>query len=207
MAARKKVKGKLSGLNANGKPNAYWRRFKERLDTYSDTPLDQWDEEHLLGHILKRYRDVMDIDFSLSYSGPPTKCKEMYCIRRMMFILGTEDVKLSKEYIDFVFETYIIGKKVTIHSVAYFFTSEFILKFKAERRRKSKITRASKLPDNYQLIANTLELDVNTYGDLIFAKIAIDNDPDNEDYSQYKTLFVEMEKSGFKLNSLSSVEG
>lgn len=206
MATRKRQKGKLSGLKGDGKPNAYWRRFKERLDIYDQTPVEDWKEEHMLGHILKRYRDNQGIEFSLSYSGPPTKCKEIYCMRRVLLHLGTEDGPTVKKYIDWVFDTIIIPQKVTFSSIAYFFTANFILKFKQELRKQTRITRATKLPDEFVAKAIDLELDVRTYGDLAFAKAAMDDDPENEELNIYFQLFTELKNAGFNDTVLSSLD-
>jgi len=207
MAARKKTKGKISGLKADGKPNAYWRRFKERLDNYADIPVKDWNEEHVLGHILKRYKDQVGMEFSLSYSGPPSKCKEIYCVRRMINFLGAEDGETLKKYIDWVFDTIIIPSNTTISSIAYFFTTNFVLKFKQQMRSESKITRTKKLPENIINLAVGLELDVETYGDLAFAKVAIENDPKNEDLEVYFRLFTELKEIGFDETVLNSLEG
>lgn len=204
--ARKKVKGKLSGLNADGSPNAYWRRFKERLDKYNETPPKEWTAEHVLGHILKRYKEQMGIDFALSYSGPPTKCKEIYCVKRTLLALGTEDGEFAKNYIDWVFDTIIIPGKVTISSIAYFFTTNFVLKFKAEQRRRSRITRATELPSNIKTVVENLSLDVKTYGDLAFAKVAIEDDPENEELSMYFRLFTDLKTQGFDDTVLNTLE-
>lgn len=206
MATRKKQKGKLSGLNADGSPNAYWRRFKERLDTYSDTPVKDWKAEQILGHILKRYKDQMGIEFALSYSGPPTKCKEIYCTKRMILALGTEDGQTAKNYVDWVFDSVIIPGKVSISSVAYFFTPSFIFRFKADRRRKLKISRTTELPPDIRSVVEELSLDVKTYGDLAFAKVAIDDDPDNEELSVYFRLFMDLKQKGFDESVLSTLE-
>lgn len=206
MATRKKQAGKLSGLNADGTPNAYWRRFKERLEAYEETPVADWKEEHMLGHILKRYREFMDVDFALSYSGPPTKCKEIYCIRRMILALGADDGPTVKQYIDWIFDTKIIPQKTTISSIAYFFTTNIVLTFKKDMRKLSRVTRATELPENYQNIAVGLELDVKTYGDLAFAKVALEDDPDNEDLTTYVTLFNELKSVGFDESTLNSID-
>lgn len=205
MATRKRQKGKLSGLNADGTPNAYWRKFKERLDSYSETLVQDWKPEHILGHILKRYKDYMGVEFAISYSGPPTKCKEIYCTKRMLLALGTEDGQTAKAYVDWVFDTIIIPGKVTISSIAYFFTSSFIMRFKAERRRNFNISRATELPPEIRAIAESLSLDVKTYGDLAFAKIAIDDDPENEELSVYFRLFVDLKNAGFDESILSTL--
>lgn len=204
--ARKKTKGRLSGLKADGKPNAYWRRFKERLDSYSEVEVSDWKEEHFLAHTLQRYKDYMGIEFSLSYSGPPTKCKEIYCIRRVVLALGTEDPVVIKQYIDWVFDTVIIPTKAVFYSIAYFFTTSFILKFKAERRRQSRITRTSELPSEVKNIATDLEIDIKTYGDLAFARVAINNDPENEELEIYSRLFVMLKDIGFDEKVLTSLE-
>lgn len=195
MATGKRV-GKLSGLKQDGLPNAYWRKFKERLNLYIETPIEQWKEEHFLGYILNKYKEQMDAEYPLSYSGPPTKSKEIYCIRRMILGLGTENPVIIKAYIDWVFETKI-QQKVIVSSIAFFFTTDFILKFKQFQRQKNKVTRVTQLPDNYKCLAESLEIEINTYGDLAFAKVAIENNPQNELYTPYQHLFAELVKLGF----------
>jgi hypothetical protein len=199
------AKGKLSGLKQDGRPNAYWRKFKERLDSYSDLPVEEWKDDQILGHILKRYKDQMGIDFALSFSGPPTKCKEIYCLRRTILALGTEDPVSIKTYIDWMFDSIIIPNKVTISSIAYFFTTTFILKFKQESRKKSRITRATFLPEEYKTIISNLELDVSTYGDLAFAKVAIQDDPGNSAYDVYGKMFTELKTIGFDESVLNAI--
>lgn len=194
-----------SGLNLDFKPNAYWRRFKERLDSYDQVPVNEWKEDQFLGHILKRYKDFMGVEFGLSYSGPPTKCKEIYCIRKVVLYLGTDDSETLKKYIDWVFDTNIIPNRVTIKSIAYFFTTNLVLKFKAELRKMNKITRASQLPESYIEKVHNLELDVKTYGDLAFAKAAIDNDPGDSDLAIYLRLFEELKAVGFDEGILKSL--
>lgn len=194
-----------SGLNLDFKPNAYWRRFKERLDKYDEIPVENWKEEQILGHILKRYKDHMGVEFNLSYSGPPTKCKEIYCVRKVLLYMGTDDGASLKAYVDWVFDTNIIPNKVAIKSIAYFFTTNLILKFKAELRKRNKITRATELPENYIEKIHSLELDVKTYGDLAFAKAAIDNDPEDDDLVIYFKLFEELRGVGFDEKVLQSL--
>jgi hypothetical protein len=195
-----------SGLKLDHTPNAHWRKFKERLDNYDQTPPSQWTKEHILGHILQRYKDVVGVEFALSYSGAPTKCKEIFCIRRVLLRLGTEDGEVAKKYIDWVFDTIIIPQKVTISSVAYFLTSNLVLKFKGEFRKQSRITRATKLPEPWGEVASNLSLDVKTYGDLAFAKLAMENDPYDDDLKAYFDLFRRLKEVGFDETMLSSLE-
>jgi len=207
MATRKKQQGKLSGLTVDGTPNAYWRRFKERLEAYEEVPVVDWKEEQMLGHIIKRYKDVMEVDFALSYSGPPTKCKEIYCLRRTILALGADDGPTVKQYIDWVYDTKIIPQKMTISSIAFFFTTNLILTFKKEMRRQNRISRATELPKEYSDIAIDSKLDVKTYGDLAFAKVALEDDPNNEDLIVYSNLFGKLREIGFDDSVLESIEG
>lgn len=204
MAARKRVRGKLSGMKSDGLPNAYWRRFKERLDNYDQIPVSEWKEENFLGHILKRYKDFMGFEFTLSYSGPPSKCKEIFCIRRMLLALSMdEDPESIKKYIDWVFDTVIIPQKVTITSIAYFFTINFILHFKQSLRKQKVIDRTTVLPQTYIDIALKFDMELSTYGDLALAKVAIDQgmDPDN----LYFNIINEIKQAGFDDSILNSI--
>jgi hypothetical protein len=204
----KKEKGKLSGLKTDGTPNTYWRKFKERLEVYDNIPVSNWKDENFLGHILRRYKEVPGIvtDFALSYSGPPTKCKEIYCIRRMALTLGTEDPECIKAYLDWVFDNIIIPGKVIISSVAYFFTNSFIISFKKDYRKDNVITRASKIPDNCFNIIQQSGLELSTYGDLAFAKLAIEQDPANEDYIPYIKLFEQLKNNGLDVYNMGKLD-
>lgn len=199
----KKIK-KPSGLKSDGTPNAYWRKFKERLDSYDSEAPSSWKAEDALAHILRRYRDYTGSDFSLSYSGPPTKCKEMFCVRRMIAHLGTEDGNTIKNYIDWIYDKVIIDKNMDVESMAFFFHSSFISKFKAENRKKNKITRATLLSPRLAEAVQSFGLELSTYGDLAFAKMALDNDP--EDNEEYKPLFVKLDEIGFNEGILDRLE-
>jgi hypothetical protein len=197
---------KIKGLKEDGSISGPWRNFKARLDLYADVPISEWNEYNFLGHILKRYKDYMGMEFSLSYIGAPSKSKELYCIKRMVLYLGSSDNQTIKDYIDFVYNSYIIPGKVSVSSLAYFFTANFMFEFKKKLRRDSKITRATKLPDSYKNILENLSIDVNTYGDLAFAKIAIDNDPGNNDLAIYSKMFNELKNIGFDDSVLGKLD-
>ena len=201
-----KVK-KISGLNADGTPNAFWKKFKCKLALYDSDDISKWQEYHFLGHILKRYQDYMGIEFTLSYSSGPSKCSELFCVKRMISFLGTDDNQTIKDYIDFVFDQYIIPKKVSLSSIAYFFTTNFIFEFKKKFRKETKITRSTLLPQNCKSVVTNLNLDVSTYGDLAFAKIAVENDPNNNELEIYTKMFDELKSIGFDDSVLGRLDG
>jgi hypothetical protein len=207
MAERKVTPRKIKGLNQDGSPNASWRKFKIRLDNYTDTPEDEWDEYYFLGHILKRYKDYMGTEFPLSYKSAPSKSQELYCVKRMIATLSVQDKQTIKNYIDFVYDTYILPKKVAVTSLAYFFTVNFIFDFKSKYRKDTKITRNTQLPPNCKEVINNLSLDVCTYGDLAFAKLALDNDPKNDALEVYSKMFEELKNTGFDTGVLERLDG
>ena len=207
MAQRKVAVRKIKGLKDDGTISGPWLKFKARLDNYAETPVPEWNEYNFLGHILKRYKDNMGLEFSLSYSGAPSKCGEIYCVKRMVLQLGSPYPQTTKDYIDFVYDKYIIPNKVSIYSLAYFFTTNIIFEFKKKFRKDSKISRSTKLPDRYKALIDGLSLDVSTYGDLAFAKVAIDDDPNNTDLEIYTRLFEQLKGVGFDDSVLGSLDG
>ena len=192
---------KMSGLNKYGEPNAAWKKFKDKLDNYSVIPVEQWKEEQILGHIIKKYKDFYKCEYSLSYNKAPSKSTEMYCIRRMIASVGNDDPIVIKKYIDFIFDDIIIPKNITVKSLSFFFTYSFIFEFKSKLRKMDKISRSTPLPDQYLTICNDLQLPIHTYGDLAFAKLASESDQE-----EYTLLFDQLQKLGFDSSKLDRLE-
>ena len=208
MAERKVTKvRKIKGLKEDGTISGPWKKFKSRLDFYADTPVAEWTEYHFLGHILKRYKDYMGTEYPLSYSGAPSKCGEVYCVKRMLLTLGVAEKQIVTDYIDFVYDNYIIPGKVSVSSIAYFFTTNFIFEFKKRFRKESKITRSTQLPSDYKGVIRNLNLDVCTYGDLAFARVAIENDPNSGDLEVYVQMFHALKNIGFDDSILGRLDG
>lgn len=197
---------KVSGLKSDGTPNAYWRRFKERLTNFESIPINEWAEEEMLGYLLKRFNDHYGIEFSLSYSGPPSKCPEMYCIRRIMENVGTKKGWIMKEYIDWVFDSIIIPQKTKVESLGYFFNQKICNRFKGVFRERQKITRSTALPNDFIIAAQNNGFDIQCYGDLAFMKMAVDNDPNRTDAFTIRTLLQQLESMGFNTAILNSLE-
>ncbi len=197
-------KGQLSGLNSTGEPKLCWRRFKERLNKYDSIPINEWKAEQILGHILFRFKNLYGVEFTLSFSGAPSRCSEIYQTKRMIAELGTEDFQMIKDYVDWVYDTKIIPQKIVITSIGFFFTKSFILKFKAGYKKAHRISRTTQLPKLVESLVSELSISVLTYGDLAFAKMAVDNSPD--DYPDYKLLFQRLKDSGFDTSILDKLE-
>jgi len=201
---------KPSGLKNDGTPNASWRKFKERLEVYETVPVAEWGPDQALGHLFKRYSECFDVDFSLSYSGPPTKCSEIYCVKRMMTFLDgeTPNMIMVKDFIDWSFDSVIIPKKIQVESLAFFFAPKLVREFKSKYKKSKKITRSTQLPQNIEHIISVIGLDdIVTYGDLAFAKKTIDSNPNNNAYKPYIDLFKQLDDSGFNTSIIDFLEG
>jgi hypothetical protein len=196
---------KPSGIKHDGTPNVAWRKFEEKIRSCDNTPLPDWESEHILGHILKRYAEHYGMEFSLSYSGPPTKCSEMFCVKRIMTTVGSQKGWILKDYIDWVFDKIIIPKKTAVTSLAFFFTKDIANQFKAEFKKRSTITKSTELPDNYLNLVTSLNLSACTYGDLAFIKMAVENDPDRDDFAAYHELFKKLDENGFDISALQTL--
>lgn len=217
MAARKaktitlvpdKVK-KPSGLKNDGTPNVAWRKFQERLAAYSSKPVSEWKYEEILAHIFKRYSDVFGMNYSLSFSGAPTKCSEIYCVKRMVSFLSGENINptMAKDFVDWTFDSVIIPKKVQVESLAFFFSVGLVKEFKAKFKKASTITRSTQLPKDFENIINDLGIDgVYTYGELAFVKKALNNNPDNAAYKPYHILLTMLGDKGLDLKVLDNLD-
>lgn len=195
-----------SGLKKDGTPNSAWTKFKDKLENFEQIPTDSWTEVEILGYLLKRYREHYEIDFSLSYSGPPSKCSEMFCIKRMLTTVGTTKGVIAKEYIDWVFDNIIKKQNTKITSLGFFFTANICNRFKSEFRKSRQITKSTELPTIFLDVVKSVQLNVKTYGDLAFLQLARqDEERDEQELAQYNILFEKLQNVGFNpalLNNL-----
>jgi hypothetical protein len=211
--ARTKVKKvaftKTSGLKQDGTPNASWVKFIDRMSLHKALPLAEWRADQLLGYIFSRYEDHYGLKWALSFSGPPSKCSETFCIQRTCNNLGTNDISFVKNYVDWIFDTILIPKKVNLKSLGYFFTSSLCIEYRTTLLKSYKLSKAKELPSKLLEKAKEFEVSINTYGDLAFAKLAVDQfskDEVPEDYLPYKNLFNWLDKERFDYSVLSRLE-
>lgn len=197
---------KISGLKLNGSPNKSWQSFKAKLDNFECTQVDSWEAEHVLGYVLKRYQEVFGTCLSLSYSGPPSKSVEMYCIKRTILAVDGDNpnMQIVKSYIDYVYDKIIIPKKTKIRKLSIFFTPQIVLDFKYEYKKLKRITRSTQLPKQYETIIHNMQLDdVQTYGDLAFVNMAVKSDPETN--YKYQELILALESVGFNTDIFDTI--
>ena len=187
-------------------PSKWWVRFFRKFDEIEDKPVSKWKEIHQLSYITKRYEDTYGKHFSFTLRGTPGKCAEIHLVKRFMAVLGTSNQHTIKEYVDWVYDKKVIPQKRKFRSIGFFANPQFCNEFHLDRVEASKITRATPLPPEYKAVADGLELQMETYGDLAFAKQALEQAPEAESRKPYKVLFKELYKVGFEYTMLEEIK-
>lgn len=213
MAEAKKRKKRKVGINSNGTLSKPWQKFFDKLDAinHDQVPVRKWDDTHVLAYICKRFRDHFGHAFSFSLAGPPSKCPELYCVKRMRYMLlgpheGANPITM-KSYVDWVFEKKVIEKDRPLVSMGYFITAGVCNEFKAHCAKNNKIIRSTPFPPKYLSIAESLGIskeEVSTYGDVAFVKMAIEQDPEGRD--TYREFIRHIESFGFDSKILERLE-
>lgn len=182
-----------------------WQKFLAKFKEIETLPVADWKEPHLLGYFCQRYEKYYEQKFALSFRGAPSKCNEIYMIKKTMAMLNTIDVTIVHQYIDWIFDQKIIPSKIKIRSIGFLTTPGFGNEFNQYRAKKEKIIKSTELPIKYQKIADKFDLPVSTYGDLAFIKMALDQSPDSEARAPYKLLFHDLIALGFEPTILNTL--
>ena len=112
-------------------------------------------------------------------------------------MLGTSNARTIREYIDWVFDDKIIPKNMKIRTLTFFMTPGLGNEFFIAKTAKNKIERSTELPNEYKEVVESLGLPVATYGDLAFAKSALEEAPAAASRAPYKQLFEQLYAIGF----------
>lgn len=183
--------------------NKHWQKFFAKFKQIETVKISDWTELHLLAYICKRYEEVFNLKFVISVKGAPGKCTEMYQTKMIMATLQTSDKKIIKEYIDFVFDKKIIPNKVKLQKIGFFVKPGFANEFYLYKKETDVIKRSTSLPDYYIAIANNLEIEAKTYGDLAFIKMAAEK---TKDTNNANVRFLNnLEAAGFDLSTLDNL--
>lgn len=187
-------------------PSKWWVNFFKKFDEIDKVPTSKWQPIHHLSYLTKRYEDTYGKRFSFTISGTPSKCTEIHMIKRLMAVLGTSNQRTIKEYIDWVYDKKVIPQDRKFRSIGFFANPQFCNEFQLERAENNKIGRGTRLPAEYQSVVDNLNLGMNTFGDLAFAKQALDEAPEAESREPYRILFRELYRVGFEYNMLEGIK-
>ena len=181
-----------------------WQNFMNKFFEIETLKISQWKEVHFLAYICKRFEQCFGRKFPLDMRYAPSKSPNIYFIKKMFAMLNTTDTRIIKEYIDWVWDEKIIPKKIKIRTLAFFLAPTVCNEFLYKRNEKLKPTRSTEIPPEYKSIAETLGVNVSTYGDLAFIKTAINQD-NNNSYKEYKKLFMHLKSLGFEESILEQI--
>lgn len=175
-----------------------WDTFFKKLSMWKETPVDDWKEYQILGYLISKLESYLERKFAFALSGQPSKCPEMFFIKKIIYSLDTKDPEIVKNYIDWIFETKIIPSKVKLRSVGYFHNASFANQFLDQAKKAKQITRTTPLPIEYKSIVDFFKAPVETFGDLAFVKKVIESNPEDDDSINFKKMFSNLVSIGFK---------
>lgn len=187
-------------------PNKWWSNFFEKFKEIDSLKVSQWKETHHLAYICKRYESLYGRKFSFSFKSSPGKCPEMVLVKKIGPMLGTSNQSTIKQYIDWVFDEKIIPKNMHLRSLGFLTLPGLGNEFLAARAKAKIIQKTTTLPKEYQSIVDKFELPIQTYGDLAFAKNAVEEYPNDESRLPYKNMLNELYCFGFDATLLNNLK-
>lgn len=182
-----------------------WQKFLAKFSEIDSLPTSEWKEVHLLAHICKRYEEFSGCKFALTYRGAPSKCVEIYMVKKIMAMLGTTSARKVRAYIDWVYDVKVQPKKIKFRTLGFFTTPGFANEFEAFRVKECRVTKTTELPIEYRQVAEMLELEVTTYGDLAFIKMACDAAPESKAREPYRKLLDHLSVIGLDTSILTNL--
>lgn len=183
-----------------------WDTFFKKLSLYKQTPVEDWKEYQILGYLISRLETVLERKFAFTLSGQPSKCPEIFFIKKIIYSLDTKDSEIVKSYLDWVLETKIIPNKVKIRSIGYFHNAAFANQFLDTVKKSKQILRTTPLPQEYKTIVDFFKAPAETFGDLAFIQKVIDSNPEDEDSISFKKMFSNLISIGFKQDCLRDLK-
>jgi len=185
-----------------------WENFFYKFKDIEEEPFKSkvflWKEVHILAYICKRFKELYNKDYAITQKNAPSKCPDMFFVRKMISTLGTTNMVIVKEYIDWIYDKKIIPENKKIRTLSYFMTAGFVNEFYFQKSESEIVKRSTSLPKNYKEIANALNVSVDTYGDLAFIKMA--SDRAKGDLNNPNVVFFENIKAlGFDISILEKL--
>jgi len=183
-----------------------WETFFKKLSMWKDLPIEDWKEYQVLGYLISKLEKYLERKFAFALSGQPSKCPEMFFIKKIIYSLDTKDTEIIKDYIDWVFENKIIPSKVKLRSIGYFHNSSFANQYLDQAKKSKQVTRTTPLPIEYKTIVDFFKAPAETFGDLAFVKKVIESNPDDDDSINFKKMFANLTSIGFKEDFLKDLK-
>lgn len=186
--------------------NKYWQNFFKKFDTINSLPRHLWNYQEFLAYFCKRFQDHYKRNFSFSLSGPPSKCQELFLIKKICAMLNTNDPNKIVAYIDWMFDKKIIPTNKKLTSIGFLTMPNFGNEFGYWYEENNTIQKTTDLPIEYINLAKQMNLPILTYSDLAFAHQAIQSNPDSISRQPYKDFLTQIQTMGMDLNILKDLK-
>ena len=164
-------------------PNDKYKKFFDKFAEIDTLDVSQWKVAHILGYFCKKYKQTYGIDYSWKFNNQsPTKSFEVWQANTLAAKLSANP-KILRDYIDWVYATYVPKTKARFRSVSFITKDEIVQDYKMNvllaGQKNLQVDRSTQLPPNYIEVMNEIGgVNVTTYGDLAFLS-HMDPMPDN----------------------------
>lgn len=181
-----------------------WQKFFIAFEELPSLPIENWKDKHMFMYLIQRYEKYYDSIYPFTFVRPPSRCTEYVFIKKIYQMLNSDNPEFIKQYVDWVFDTYIVKHKRKIKSFSYFLASDFVLEF--IKLNKKVIERTTSLPEEFIMILSAMKIPAQTYGDLAFVKNAIAENPESPSSLLYQRGFSQLATLGFKEEQLKNLK-
>jgi hypothetical protein len=183
-------------------PNG-WSKYLEKTNACLSLPPEEWKDPQVLGYLIHRFKKYTGRDFALTFSKSPTKSPELHFVKALQAMLTTSNGDIVKQYIDWCFDVKIIPKEIQIRSFALLNNNTFVNEFLHFRSKARKVTRATLLPVEWRSRAKEMDIEVETYGDIVFIKLAVERGEADISYRNYYNYLSENGLTNYMLEALN----
>lgn len=154
-------------------PNDKYKKFFDKFAEIETLDVSQWKVAHILGYFCKKYKQTYGIDYSWKFNNQsPTKSFEVWQANTLAAKLSANP-KILRDYIDWVYTTYVPKTKARFRSVSFITKDEIVQDYKMNvllaGQKNLQVDRSTQLPPNYiEVMRDIGGVNVTTYGDLAF---------------------------------------
>jgi hypothetical protein len=182
-------------------PNIQYQKFFNSFAEINTLDVKDWGVKHLIGYFCKLYKDKYGCEYKFKFnSTAPSKCYEVFQIKKLGQVLTTDPVKLKK-YIDWSFEEKSKFAKRKITSIAFlcseYLVTEYKLKYLAGDLPDQKIERTTLIPGEYLQIIHQYNYQISNYGELSFL-LQMNDD-------KIKKMSLQLSAAGLDLDKLGKI--
>lgn len=183
-----------------------WQKFFASMKEISSMEISDFKDKHVLMYLINKYETYYNHIYPFNFTRPPSRCTEYVFIKKIYQMLNTSKPETIIDYINFVFDKYIIKPKKKIKSLSFFLATEFAAEFIKEIKNKNVISRTTPLPEEFVMILSALKIPAQTYGDLSFIKNYISESPESENAIRYQRGLNQLLSLGLKEEHYANIK-